>query len=177
MFLQILRVVPAASVLVSLCRELTFAKPEAALADGVLPITQTFKSSRAPAWAIAGTAYLAAPTVDPEGQGWLRLGQTGSNEAGYAYYDTSLLSSQGIHVEFEYTSRGCTNPGADGLGFFLFDGSTPSFRIGDAGGSPGGANGCGTTRGLSNGYVGIACRLAPHRSQEAVPATWLWSVC
>jgi len=124
----------------------------------VLPILETFTSSTAPDWVMGGTpgAYLTAGIDDPAEDGWLRLTGITSNEAGYAYYNKSFPSDQGILVIFDYVSWG--GSGADGLGFFLFDGETDPFRIGDAGGSLGYANGCddtGPTYGLSNGYVGI----------------------
>ncbi len=47
--------------------------------------------------------------------------------------------------------------GADGITVFLFDATTPTFKIGSYGGSLGYANDCGgASTGLSGGYVGVA---------------------
>ena len=57
-------------------------------------------------------------------------------------------------VQFDYATWGGT--GADGLAFFLYDGSTSSgsFHAGASGGSLGYAS-CNSTPGLSNAYIGV----------------------
>lgn len=139
------------------------------------PINTTFMDSNSTGWvpgANTGSTFTpcltsgnAACGNDPAGQGWLRLTDTGNNEAGYAYFDTAFPSSQGFAIDFEYVAWGGT--GADGIGVILFDGSTPTFRIGAPGGSFGYAadynnSGCNFEApnaglpGLSNGFLGFA---------------------
>ena len=128
--------------------------PGVAVADG-LPVFEACMDDTMPGWVLGGSTVLTSGGVDPAGQGWLRLTGIGNNEFGYAYYDTDFHSSYGIVVSFEYTAWG--GDGADGISFFLYDGTTTQsqFQIGDAGGSLGYANGCDPAPGLSNAYVGI----------------------
>ena len=131
--------------------------PQSAKADDGLPIFESCMNGTPPVWVLGGVggswvAHFTSGVEDPVGQGWLRLTSNVGNQAGYALYDYAFHSSYGIVVSFEYVSWGGT--GADGVGFFLFDGSTQNFQIGDVGGSLGYANGC-SVNGLSNAYVGI----------------------
>ncbi|HQR65807.1 MAG TPA: C25 family cysteine peptidase [Thermoanaerobaculia bacterium] len=138
------------------------------------PINESFMTNSAPGWIFgANTGSTFTPCLtsgnatcgnDPSGQGWLRLTDTGGNEAGYAYYNTAFPSNQGFAIDFEYVAWG--GNGADGIGVILFDGSTTTFRIGAPGGSFGyaadyrtAAPACDfgdTLPGLSNGYLGFA---------------------
>ena len=134
-----------------------FSVPRFAQAGDGLPVFESCMDGAPPGWVLGGvgsgwTAHFTSGNEDPTGQGWLRLTSATTNQAGYAYYDYAFHSSYGIIVSFEYTAWGGT--GADGTGFFLFDGSTQNFSIGDVGGSLGYANGC-SINGLSNAYVGI----------------------
>ncbi|MBV9101263.1 MAG: hypothetical protein JO198_09515 [Candidatus Dormibacteraeota bacterium] len=114
--------------------------------------SQSFTGSTAPGWVLGGSATLTGGNVDPAGNGWLRLTDTGpSAETGYAYDDTAFPSAPGVSLSFDYASWGGT--GADGTSLFLWDGSMP-FSVGQSGGSLGYANGCGTP-GAMGGYVGI----------------------
>jgi len=131
--------------------------PRSARADDALPVFESCMNGAPPSWVLGGVgsgwvAHFTSGNEDAAGQGWLRLTSAVGNQAGYAYYDRAFNSRYGIIVSFEYTAWGGT--GADGTGFFLFDGSTQNFSIGDVGGSLGYANGCNIT-GLSNAYVGI----------------------
>ena len=114
--------------------------PGVANADG-LPVFESCKNETMPGWVLGGSAVLTSGNPDPDGEGWLRLTGIGDNEFGYAYYDTEFHSSYGIVVSFEYTAWG--GDGADGISFFLYDGTTTQsqFQIGDAGGSLGSTNG------------------------------------
>jgi uncharacterized repeat protein (TIGR01451 family) len=135
-------------------------------AAGQFPINESFMTGSAPGWIFgANTGSTFTPCLtsgnaacgnDPAGQGWLRLTDTGGNEAGFAYFDTSFPSSQGFSIDFEYVAWG--GNGADGIGIILFDGATSTFRIGAPGGSFGYAADCPATGllGLSNGYLGFA---------------------
>lgn len=126
-------------------------------------ITETFKNSTAPGWVFAGTGYtpiLTSGTTgtlgangNATGDGWLRLTDTGGNEATSAYYNTAFTSAGAtVYAKFDYESYG--GNGADGITFFLFDGSVP-FSVGANGGSIGYAQKTGVN-GLAGGYLGVA---------------------
>lgn len=123
-------------------------------------ITESFKNSTAPGWVFAGTNYTpnltsgtAGANGNVAGDGWLRLTDTGANEATSAYYNTAFTAAgASVYASFDYESYGGT--GADGITFFLFDGSVP-FAVGANGGSLGYAQKTGVN-GLAGGYLGVA---------------------
>lgn len=123
-------------------------------------VTETFMNSTAPGWNFAGVNYtptLTSGGADPSGQGWLRLTSLGNNQATSAYYDTAFTATNAtVYASFDYASWGGT--GADGLVFFLYDGSKP-FVVGANGGSIGYAQKIGgpdERNGLNGGYLGVA---------------------
>ncbi|MDR2128675.1 MAG: hypothetical protein LBP52_06380 [Burkholderiaceae bacterium] len=135
-------------------------------AHAAISITETdadsFHYATAPGWISMGkvtppsapgtwTPHLTANPVgtDPAGDGWLRLTEPVAYQSGMAVYDTAFSSAQGLQITFEYASYGHTSAyGADGITFFLIDGSTAS----PAPGSTGGSLGYG---GMVGAYVGI----------------------
>ena len=103
-------------------------------------------------WVFAGTGYTPNLTGPADDGGWLRLTSTGNNQATSAYYDTAFSATGAtVYASFEYASWGGT--GADGIAFFLFDGST-TFSVGADGGSMGYAQKTGVD-GLAGGYIGV----------------------
>jgi autotransporter-associated beta strand protein len=130
-------------------------------------ITETFKNSTAPGWVFAGTGYtptLTSGTAGPDGNaagdGWLRLTTAGTLQATSAYYNTAFTAAGAtVYAKFDYEAYGGT--GADGITFFLFDGSVP-FSVGANGGSLGYAQktlaggGESNQSGLAGGYLGVA---------------------
>ncbi len=125
-------------------------------------LTESFTGTTASGWVFAGTGYTpvltAAEGIDTAGDGWLRLTSNGGNQATSAYYDTAFASAGAtVYAAFEYATWG--GNGADGITFFLFDGST-SFSVGANGGSLGYAQKSGTGAddhaGLAGGYIGVA---------------------
>lgn len=126
-------------------------------------VTETFMNSTAPGWVFAGSGYtptLTSGVSDPSGNGWLRLTDTGGNEATSAYYNTAFnAASATVYAKFDYESYG--GSGADGITFFLFDGSVP-FSVGSYGGSIGYAQrtvaggGGADINGMAGGYLGVA---------------------
>lgn len=98
-------------------------------------------------------------SLDPAGDGYLRMTNNQINQKGYIYNQSRFPSSQGLTVEFEYFIYGGNN--ADGIAVFLFDGDLDisEFRIGGFGGSLGYApfisNGV-NAAGVSGGYLAIA---------------------
>ena len=105
-------------------------------------------------WVLGGDALLTAGTLDPADDGWLRLTDEDDFENGYAYYDQAFDPTNGLTVFFDFVIWG--GDGADGLSFFLFDGSTTTFSPGGPGGSLGYApHSSHGGEGLRNGYLGI----------------------
>lgn len=106
------------------------------------------------------TPNLTSGVSDPSGDGWLRLTSTGNNQATSTYYDLAFnAASATVYAKFDYESYG--GSGADGITFFLFDGSQ-TFGVGAFGGSIGYAQktlaggGGADISGLSGGYLGVA---------------------
>jgi uncharacterized repeat protein (TIGR01451 family) len=83
-------------------------------------LQQTFTDTTAPGWTLSGNALLTAPSIDPAGQGWLRLTGVATDESGHAL-DTSQTVPPNVPVtlRFNYVSWGGT--GADGITVFLYD--------------------------------------------------------
>jgi len=112
--------------------------------DAASLVTETFRNSSASNWLLLGSACLTAggtnvcataPTSEGNGNGWLRLTSNGIWQSGSAIYNTAFSSTGGIQVTFTYATYGGT--GADGISFYLIDGSTTSPTIGGQGGSLG----------------------------------------
>ncbi len=121
-------------------------------------LTETFTNSATtnPAWTFAGTnftPFLTSGSPDPAGNGWLRLTSTGNNQATSAYFNNAFTAANAtVYASFDYVSWG--GSGADGLVFFLFDGSK-TFGVGADGGSIGYAQKTGVN-GMNGGYLGVA---------------------
>ncbi len=124
--------------------------PDKAFAQ--FPYNESFMNSTSPGMNLGGTASLTSGTgSDAVGNGYLRLTNIANSQAGYVYSSNSFPSSKGISVSFEYYTYG--GNGADGISFFLYDATTPTFSVGSYGGGLGYTNI--TSTGLSNGYLGI----------------------
>jgi hypothetical protein len=110
-------------------------------------LQQTFTDTTAPGWTLFGSSFLTAPSIDPAGEGWLRLTDTGNNEQGLAL-DASQSFSGNVPVtlRFSYVSWGGT--GADGITMFLYD-STQNMGGASNGGGLGYCGGAG-------GYLALA---------------------
>jgi type IV pilus assembly protein PilY1 len=104
---------------------------------------------------------------DPVGQGALRLtngdtqygGSNGDNQTGAVVSNFTFPSNQGLQVTFTtvtYGGDGNNGTGADGISFFLADGSQPA-TVGALGGSLGYScsNVNGTYDGVIGGYIGV----------------------
>jgi Ca2+-binding RTX toxin-like protein len=98
------------------------------------------------------------PPVDPDGEGALRLTNATNNQATYVLYNNPIPSSAGLIIEFDFYAYGGSSPGADGISFFLADGSNPPQQAGAFGGSLGYANNNqppAAGPGVVGGYLGI----------------------
>jgi uncharacterized repeat protein (TIGR01451 family) len=94
--------------------------------------------------------------IDPVGSGVLRLTPNRNNEAGFVLNQNAVGSKDGLVVLFDLYSYG--GSGADGVSFFLINGSTPVTDAGAFGGSLGYAqrNARGIQEnGLNGGYAGL----------------------
>jgi len=137
-------------------------------------VTNTGSSSNVPGCAPGLTGLPA--NGDTSGFGALRLtsnrvgyldagrGFAGQGERGSFIVDTPFSRTEGLIIEFDffvYNGRSSGNgipPGADGLSFFILDGTTTSPEPGAFGGSLGyaQANNAGVTNdGATNGFLGI----------------------
>lgn len=94
-------------------------------------------------------ALSPTPGVTP---GWLQLTDNARWRTGGMVFDRALPSRAGLVVTFEQAQYG--GNGADGIGFFLSDGSRVLSRTGAAGGSMGYAQNT-STPGVDGGYVGV----------------------
>lgn len=120
--------------------------------------TESFTGTTADGWVFGGnyTPNLTANTIDAPGDGWLRLTDNANNRATYALLDTQIFSVNAqINISMDYAFY--NGSGADGITFFLVDGSTTagSFDTGSYGGSMGYAQRTGEG-GMAGGYLGFA---------------------
>jgi len=150
------RRLPAATLL---CTAVLLSGAPTALASGPFPLEETFESSGfgSALWHSGGSAELTAVT-EGNGNGWLRLTRPEVDEFGYVFYNEAFPSNHGVLAEFEYADYG--GSGADGLTFFLYNGSVSEgeFHPGYRGGSLGYASckeGATEYAGLSKAYVGV----------------------
>lgn len=119
--------------------------------------TESFTGTTADGWVFGGnyTPNLTANTIDAPGDGWLRLTDNANNRATYALLDTQIFSVNAqIDIKMDYAFY--NGSGADGITFFLVDGSvdSSSFSPGAYGGSMGYAQGHGED-GMTGGYLGF----------------------
>ncbi|TAF04456.1 MAG: DUF4347 domain-containing protein, partial [Oscillatoriales cyanobacterium] len=98
---------------------------------------------------------------DPVGSGALRLTQAVGNQSAYVLYNNPISATDGLRVTFDLFAYGSTsNEGADGLSFFLIDGTATPTKAGGFGGSLGyGSNNSLTpalrSEGIVGGYLGV----------------------
>jgi len=98
--------------------------------------------------------YTANGLGDTPGNGWLRLTDLHTGQAGYVKFAETFPSSMGVTIEFDFKVYGTQPLGwydglADGFSVFLFDGAyVNSFQIGESGGSLG-------YKQMPHAYVGV----------------------
>ncbi len=126
-------------------------------------ISESFTGTNSPGWTLTGVnvnPFLTATNGDSVNNGWLRLTTVGPNQAASAVYnETFFAANTEITVTFDFaiwSNGGSGNGRADGIGFFLYDGSVP-FAVGASGGSLGYAQKtvAPVSDGLAGGYFGI----------------------
>ncbi|MEG5100896.1 DUF4347 domain-containing protein, partial [Microcoleus sp. AT13-A5] len=94
--------------------------------------------------------------IDPVGSGALRLTSANGNQAAFVIYNSPISSAEGLKVTFNLFAYGGAG-GADGVSFFLIDGTTTPTAAGGYGGGLGYArrNSDPITPGIVGGYLGI----------------------
>ncbi|GAP98650.1 FG-GAP-like repeat-containing protein [Leptolyngbya sp. NIES-2104] len=96
--------------------------------------------------------------TDTPGNGALRLTNNTQNQGSFVIYDKPLNSASGLSVQFDLYSYGGSSPGADGISFFLIDGSANPTTAGGVGGSLGYSSNSTPGEvgpGIVGGYLGI----------------------
>ena len=141
-----------------------------ALASPLVSETFSHPTVTDPNWVAGGTGFTACltagsntsqtpvpgcgGTTDADGSGVLRLTEAVGGEAGFLLYNKAQPLTAGLTVDFNVYQWG--GSGADGVSFFLVDGSSNLTQPGSPGGGLGYSSGAsGTTPGVNNGMVGI----------------------
>lgn len=124
--------------------------------EAAFPIQENFdgknnSSLTAAGWLVNGHATVTGNRV--------RLTQALNGQLGSVIYNQAFSSSLGINVQFDYFIG--LGTGADGMSFFLLDGSVSSPTTGPGSGSLGYTY-AGTTPGLSKGYLGVGFDVFGH---------------
>jgi FtsP/CotA-like multicopper oxidase with cupredoxin domain len=116
----------------------------------------TAGTSATPATSISACGTQAP--VDAAGSGALQLTSGTGEQLGMIVTKNALSTANGLQITFTDYAFDGTNPGADGMTFFLSDASKPMpTAAGDSGGSIGYANGTNANlTGIANAYVGVA---------------------
>ncbi|MUG98646.1 hypothetical protein F7734_42705 [Scytonema sp. UIC 10036] len=91
--------------------------------------------------------------TDAPDNGALRLTNNSANQASFVIYNQPINSASGLSINFDLYSYG--GSGADGISFFLIDGSANPTKAGAPGGSLGYSNSPTGTAGIVGGYIGI----------------------
>lgn len=136
----------------------------ASLLTAQVTVNSSFTGTSESGWVLGSSSgstdpYLTANTIDSPGQGWLRLTENTTNQSTYAFYDDQIFSVNAqIKIEMDYAFYNGT--GADGITFFLVDGSVnaSTFETGAYGGSLGYAQKTASPNdipGLTGGYLGF----------------------
>ncbi|OUE24110.1 DUF7507 domain-containing protein [Clavibacter michiganensis] len=86
--------------------------------------------------------------------GALQLTDNRASAVGGVVYDNAIPASGGLDIKFDQYQYGTSSGGADGIGFFLTDGSVPLTSAGPAGGSLGYAQTT-SSPGVAGGYLGV----------------------
>jgi hypothetical protein len=105
----------------------------------------------------SGGIAILPTALDTPGNGALRLTTADASQSAFVLFDEAFASNKGVNVTFDFFSYG--GNGADGISFFLIDGSTLGKDVtpGSAGAGLGYAQNTGTAgaTGLTSGYLGI----------------------
>jgi hypothetical protein len=105
----------------------------------------------------SGGIAILPTALDTPGNGALRLTTADRSQSAFVLFDEAFASNKGVNVTFDFFSYG--GNGADGISFFLIDGSTLGKDVtsGSAGAGLGYAQNSNTAgeTGLTSGYLGV----------------------
>jgi uncharacterized repeat protein (TIGR01451 family) len=119
-------------------------------------LTASQTTTQTPVPGCASTPTLP-PGGDAPGNGALRLTPNTNTRAGFVLYNKALPLTAGVQVDFDFFAyRGSSGTGADGMAFFLADGTVNLTQPGALGGALGYGPTPGSNRpGLAGGYIGL----------------------
>lgn len=105
-------------------------------------------------WKLSGDAdFFTATQSDASSGKVVRLTPAVNSKSGLLVYDRPFSTSLGVQVDFDYYMGG--GSGADGLMFFLVDGSTTTVTAGAPGGQLGYGTDYATIPGVPHGYFAV----------------------
>jgi hypothetical protein len=110
----------------------------------------------------------ANPALDTPGSGVLRLTTNAGDETGFALFNSPISAAGGLDIAFTQYQWG--GDGADGISFFIVDGSTNLTTPGAPGGSLGYSTD-GVVPGVTNGLVGVGLDAFGNFSDPAYAGT------
>ena len=114
---------------------------EARATSNVLMLSENFDTLPGTPWMFGGatgTVNAGYPNVAVRNSSSrLRLTRNAGSEGGYALYDSSLPTTGGLDITFQFEMSEGGNEGADGISFLIVDGDTNQLQIGQLGGSLG----------------------------------------
>lgn len=121
-------------------------------------------------WILQGDAdFFATTQADATNGEVVRLTQALATQSGTLVYDQAFSSSLGVQIVFDYYMSG--GSGADGLAFFLVDGTEDNVTPGKAGGTLGYGTDYMVTPGVPNGYFAVGFDLFGNANNEFGDAT------
>lgn len=121
-------------------------------------------------WTIQGDAdFFTTTQADASNGEVVRLTQALATQSGTLVYDQAFSSSLGVQIVFDYYMAGGT--GADGLAFFLVDGTETNVTPGKAGGTLGYGTDYSSISGVPNGYFAVGFDLFGNANNEFGNAT------
>jgi len=106
-------------------------------------VSEDFKNSTAPDWTFInaagdGPVLTGNGTIDPEGEGWLRLTSQKTFQYSFVYYNDAVPTQFGLVFNFDFVIwRTSTSTRADGLSLVIFDADVDPVEPGGFGGSLG----------------------------------------
>lgn len=125
-------------------------------------VSEDFRGSTAPDWTFVrasgtGPILTGNGTIDPEGDGWLRLTANEMFANSFVYYNDSVPTRFGLVFSFDFVIwKSNTGTRADGLALVIFDADADPIEAGGWGGSLGYApHNTYETGGLNGGIVGF----------------------
>ncbi len=104
-------------------------------------------------WVVGGSFAASVVTATDTPTNALRLTDTNTGQAGFAIYNKPVSVTKGIDITFHEAQYG--GDGADGIAFFVKDGSDASTSVGAPGGGIGYSPFVGQQNGLDKALLGI----------------------